>query len=187
MAESNNNDKSPEKGTIIYPAGYQEHAASNGDTNAPSQGGKTEDSATGTVNTPPPSTRNKSKDSILAPRTREESSPTLLVVLVYGVLLVAAGFVGYHYMRKNNPLQRINRGTQLNIEETRALGSKQFLAVVNYNGQRMLLGVGPGFINHLCYLDASEETDGQIMSDRDLIHDGMENALHGSKKNNPSS
>ena len=33
------------------------------------------------------------------------------------------------------------------------LGHRQFLVVVEYENQKMLLGVGPGTIEHLCYLE----------------------------------
>jgi hypothetical protein len=37
------------------------------------------------------------------------------------------------------------------------LGNKQYLVVVEYDGQKILLGVGPGMINKLCYLGSAFE------------------------------
>lgn len=45
---------------------------------------------------------------------------------------------------------------KLQVEETRALGQRQFLAVVDYEGRKMLLGVCPGRIDYLCPLDGGE-------------------------------
>ncbi|MGC3991895.1 MAG: flagellar biosynthetic protein FliO [Chthoniobacteraceae bacterium] len=79
---------------------------------------------------------------------------SLELVGYFGVLvaLVAAGF---YFMKRGVPM-RGRRGLEnkLNILETKMLGNRQFLVVVEYNDNRMLLGVSPGTIQHLCVLDA---------------------------------
>jgi flagellar protein FliO/FliZ len=42
---------------------------------------------------------------------------------------------------------------KLNVEETRALGHRQYLVVAEYEGRRFLLGVCPGRIEYLSGLD----------------------------------
>jgi flagellar protein FliO/FliZ len=43
---------------------------------------------------------------------------------------------------------------RLHIREMKSLGGRQFLVVAEYEGRRMLLGVCPGRIEHLCELPA---------------------------------
>ncbi len=43
---------------------------------------------------------------------------------------------------------------KLQIEESKAVGQRQYLLVVGYDGRKMLLGVCPGRIDYLCPLDS---------------------------------
>jgi len=53
------------------------------------------------------------------------------------------------------------KGTRkLNVEETRALGHRQYLVVAEYEGRRFLLGVCPGRIEYLSGLDADSVSPG---------------------------
>lgn len=49
---------------------------------------------------------------------------------------------------------------RLNVEETRALGHRQYLVVAEYEGRRFLLGVCPGSIEYLSGLDAEGASPG---------------------------
>jgi flagellar protein FliO/FliZ len=46
----------------------------------------------------------------------------------------------------------------LAIEETRSLGNRQYLVVASYRGQKFLLGVCPGRIDHLAALPGEKPT-----------------------------
>lgn len=51
---------------------------------------------------------------------------------------------------------RLNKGQNLKISEMRVLGNKQYLAIVEYEDKKILLGVSPGLIQHLGHLDGSD-------------------------------
>ena len=90
--------------------------------------------------------------------SRRDSGANLnwLVYLALFLLIVLGGL--WLYFRKSGfSLKTMATASQLRIRETKALGNRQFLVVVEYGEQRMLLGVAPGMINHLCYL---EDPDG---------------------------
>lgn len=76
----------------------------------------------------------------------------------YLVLLLALFGAGIYILRNGIPTFRMGQKVvrKLNIEETRSLGGRQFLVVAEYEGQRMLLGVCPGRIDHLCVLKTAE-------------------------------
>ncbi len=83
------------------------------------------------------------------------------VLMIGAILSGGAALFAYQLIRRGRiklPMGSSESGLRLN--ETRMLGNKQFLVVVEYGGQKMLLGVGPGFIEHLCYLDSSLSEDG---------------------------
>jgi len=103
---------------------------------------------------------------VLQPRTLDhsiysgdhsDSSLMLSVVLFLVMLCAILGF--WYYSKKGGmgmSLKKMAMSSELRIRETKSLGNRQFLVVVEYGEQRMLLGVAPGMINHLCYLEASE-------------------------------
>jgi flagellar protein FliO/FliZ len=77
--------------------------------------------------------------------------------LIACLLLVCAGLIFFY--RGNAGWRPGARGPRkLQVEETRGLGQRQFLAVVEYEGRRMLLGVCPGRIDYLCPLDGPGES-----------------------------
>jgi flagellar biosynthetic protein FliP len=68
------------------------------------------------------------------------------------VVLVFLG-LGVYLVRNGLPGAPRNAGERhLHIRESRALGNRQFLIVVEYDETRMLLGVTPGKIDYLCPL-----------------------------------
>ena len=76
----------------------------------------------------------------------EREYPYWRILMVGGILSGGAALFVYQFIRRGRmSLPRRSRESGLQLCETRMLGSKQFLVVVEYGGQRMLLGVGPGF------------------------------------------
>lgn len=71
-------------------------------------------------------------------------------LLMIGALAVA----GMWFFRNNPRFQRRASGLSrtLRIAETRPLGQKQFLTIVECDGQRLLLGISPGKMDFLCRL-----------------------------------
>ena len=78
---------------------------------------------------------------------------------IYMALLIAVGLVVLQFF-KNKGQWKIgkNKEARLEICETRVLGNKQFLVVVKYNQQKLLLGVGPGLIKKICTLESTEKS-----------------------------
>jgi flagellar protein FliO/FliZ len=78
-------------------------------------------------------------------------------VSLWGTLAVVAILAGGgFFLLKRGRLGARTAGVlnqRLAIEETRALGNKQFLAVATYGERRLLLAVCPGKIDLLCRLD----------------------------------
>jgi flagellar protein FliO/FliZ len=71
------------------------------------------------------------------------------------VLLAGAG-AWLLWRGRGRGLPSFGRGEkQLNVEETRSLGGRQFLVVASYRDQKFLLGVCPGRIEMLAPLDGS--------------------------------
>lgn len=103
-----------------------------------------------------PGTRDSADDRPLNPAGQSETTLGSvirdLILLLLGATVIT-GAVVYLKRRKIPVLGRRNDGARLKIQETRMLGNRQFLVVVDYDGRKMLLGVGPGLINHLCVLD----------------------------------
>lgn len=80
---------------------------------------------------------------------------TIWRVLVYLVMLgVMGAFFVYYFKRGKISLGvgGVGKGSKLKVAETRALGGKQFLAVVEYENNRILLGVSPGVVQKICDL-----------------------------------
>lgn len=78
-------------------------------------------------------------------------------IVVYLVLLASIGVVIVYFFKQGKFVKGIrNQGGQLKVKETHVLGNRQFLVVVEYGKQRILLGVGPNMINQLCFLEAPE-------------------------------
>ena len=94
----------------------------------------------------------ESTQDIIIGRSSENRSGSILTTIGtwFIVFAVTAGCGGYLYKKgfftKNvNTLSRKN----LEIMETAALGSRQFLVMARVRDQESLLGVGPGFISKL--------------------------------------
>lgn len=85
---------------------------------------------------------------------------------IYLILVVIVGMAVFGYLAKRGklPIKGLSDGGALRIKETRMLGNKQFLVVVEHQDRKMLLGVGPGFISYLCPLSGSgsDEANGSM-------------------------
>ena len=71
------------------------------------------------------------------------------------VLLVGLGAGVWWAWRRRNPVDAVRRRGGIVIEDTRALGNRQFLVVAGVDGRRFLLGVAPGSIRLLSDLDSA--------------------------------
>lgn len=111
---------------------------------------------------PPPST----DESVIYPRGSHEVEPGLSSVdavpdgsgyftWVVGLGLVAAG--GWFLWKKKQGGMLASAGRKIQIEETRAMGNRQYLVVAQCEGKRFLLGVTPGRIDVVSPLDARSE------------------------------
>ncbi len=79
-----------------------------------------------------------------------------MVLSTMGYLLVLGGFaVAIWFCFKRGLLRKgsKNMGNKLNVLESRMLGNRQFLMVVEYEDNKVLLGVGPGKIDYLTSLN----------------------------------
>lgn len=102
-------------------------------------------------------------DSVFYPRNSpqagkvaesEDAYPTWAMLVFIGAL--AGG--GYYLMRRGNLRSggNVQVRQRLAIEETKALGNKQYLAVAAYGERKFLLAVCPGRIDLLTKLDEVE-------------------------------
>ena len=74
-------------------------------------------------------------------------------------LIVVAGAAGWMLWR-GRKLPFAGRDVRkLAIDETRSLGSRQYLVVASYEGKKLLLGVCPGRIDLLTTLDSASPRD----------------------------
>ncbi len=83
----------------------------------------------------------------------EEKSPLKGFIVSFVLLLVLLGCLFFLYKKgyigkfRNTPVGR------LKIKDQLMLGNRQFLLVVEYESREVLVGIGPGFIRHVCDLD----------------------------------
>jgi flagellar biogenesis protein FliO len=84
---------------------------------------------------------------------------TIVVLGAAGVtVLLKGGFFGVAWGAAKT-------ARKLHIEESRTVGSRQHLAVVEYEGRRVLLGISPGRIDFLCGLDGDASGNGPVFSE----------------------
>ena len=70
------------------------------------------------------------------------------------IIMVGCGIVAWYMFRKGvfkKPFKQMEG--KLKITENRMLGNRQFLMVVEYEDNKILLGVGPGKIDYLTSLE----------------------------------
>ena len=74
--------------------------------------------------------------------------PALVLVFVLGFLTCRLRLLGESGRARKD-------GRKLRIEETRSLGGRQYLLVVEYDGRRFLIGSCVGRVEYLCPLDCA--------------------------------
>ncbi len=73
---------------------------------------------------------------------------------VYSFLILLALITGYFLWKKGSFKMNQSMGaSRLKVIENKIVSPKQCLMVVEYEGEKMLLGISPGIIQHLCFLD----------------------------------
>ncbi len=98
-----------------------------------------------------------------------DSIVKVLIKIIGFLVLLSAGACLLVRFLKGGSLQGLGLGlakakaSQLQIKETRLLGNKQFLLVVEYEGQKMLLGTSPNGLQYLCKLDSPDGKRSEIM------------------------
>jgi flagellar biogenesis protein FliO len=77
-------------------------------------------------------------------------APVVVLLLLVGtmVFLQKKGYLGMGRHRAEGKLR---------IKDQILLGNRQFLVVVEYGGNEILVGIGPGFISHVSTLSANGE------------------------------
>jgi flagellar biogenesis protein FliO len=93
--------------------------------------------------------------SVAKPTSPAPSMDDLGRVLGYTVLVACLAFLSYYFIKHGLPIYRARNSEEkkLHVLEMKSLGNRQFLLVVGYEDQRLLLGVTPGKIDYLCPLD----------------------------------
>lgn len=104
---------------------------------------------------------NESDEFLFEANKDMPSTTKLMTQTLFFLIVLASVAFGVLYLSKKGRLSLPSRNREggLKVCETKMLGNKQFLMVVEYGDQKMLLGVGPGMINHLCYLNDEETTN----------------------------
>ena len=88
---------------------------------------------------------------------------------VYFVTLAGLVIGGYLLLKRGLPLRPAGVSEhRLHLRETKMLGNRQFLVVAEYEGSKILLGVGPGRIEYLCPLDGAEGSSVSSLPSRGL-------------------
>lgn len=93
------------------------------------------------------------------------SSGALVTLVGYAVVIGALGVVVWYLFKSGFMRKPFAKGEgKLKIAETRMLGNRQFISVVEYDNQKILIGVGPGKIDYLTTLQNSSGDFPQIDS-----------------------
>ena len=111
------------------------------------------------VATPPPGAVGKSPEK-LTPSGSKKPAPAIpkeTLFWLYGILFLGVGFFAYKFWKKGALVRSNSKQSKLQVLEMRMLGNKQFLLVAEYDGHRMLLGVSPGIIQHICILGENHQ------------------------------
>ncbi len=124
----------------------------------------------------------ESEAEVFYPRTAEEGSlepsetdrtpspaggSTFVMFTGYGTVLAVLG-VGVFFALKRGGWRKVMKRSEgrLQVSETRMLGNRQFIMVVEYEDSRLLVGVSPGRIELLTPL-------GPAMSNLEALPDGL--------------
>ena len=114
-------------------------------------------------------------DDATGPSDRPDltGAPTVVMFAGYGVSLAVLGGGVVLFLKRGGWRRVINRSEgRLQVRETRMLGNRQFLMVVEYEDSRLLVGVSPGRIELLTPL-------GSPHSHLEALPDGLMAAAKG--------
>jgi flagellar biogenesis protein FliO len=111
-----------------------------------------------------PCTRLAAQQPSATPATFQvpHATPDMGGVVPYFVLLLVLAGGGIYLVKNGLPMRggpRNGSERKLQISEMRSLGNRQFLVVVEYEENKMLLGVTPGKIDYLCALENRAPAD----------------------------
>lgn len=98
----------------------------------------------------------ESTDNPYADLVSDGASPVGMVVTILGYLVILGGIaIAAWYLFKRGVIRKpfANKEGKLKIAESRMLGNRQYIMVVEYGDNKILLGVGPGKIDYLTSLD----------------------------------
>ncbi len=83
------------------------------------------------------------------------------------LMLLALCGGGYYLVRRQTGFAPVGKGQRkLIVSESRSLGNRQFLVVVEYENERVLLGVAPGKIDYLCPLPTANALSETVSKER---------------------
>lgn len=85
-----------------------------------------------------------------------EGSSIGMIVTIFGYVIILGGLaLAAWFLFKRGLIRKpfSNSEGKLKVAETRMLGNRQFIMVVEYEDQKILLGVGPGKIDYLTNLN----------------------------------
>ena len=95
-------------------------------------------------------------DSPYSDLVSESSSSVGMVVTILGYLIILGGMaVAAWFLFKRGVIRKpfANSEGKLKVAESRMLGNRQYIMVVEYEDNKILLGVGPGKIDYLTSLN----------------------------------
>lgn len=93
------------------------------------------------------------------------SSGALITLIGYSVIIGAIAVIVWYLFKRGLIRKPFVKGEgKLKISETRMLGNRQFISVVEYDNQKILIGVGPGKIDYLTTLQSGSSDFPQVDS-----------------------
>ncbi len=104
----------------------------------------------------PATSEAEARDAESATGTSGDGGIRGTALLLVTALLAVGGIVVLRQMRGMGGRLSQRSGAAIEICRMRSLGGRQHLVVVQVEGKRMLLGVGPGFITNLCELEPED-------------------------------
>ncbi|MBC2606016.1 flagellar biosynthetic protein FliO [Pelagicoccus albus] len=91
------------------------------------------------------------------------SSGALITLIGYAVIIGAVAVVVWYLFKSGFMRKSFAKGEgKLKVSETRMLGNRQFISVVEYENQKILIGVGPGKIDYLTTLQTGSSEFPQV-------------------------
>lgn len=84
---------------------------------------------------------------------QDASLGVMVTLLGYAVVIGALCIAVWYFFKRGGFRKSFSKGQgKLRVAETRMLGNRQFISVIEYEDQKILIGVGPGKIDYLTTL-----------------------------------